>query len=66
MVKLPHLCRITHNLQNQETPKRFGVTSIRLQVAISRMTSACSVGLSVNSCGGLSNVADPESSEGLS
>ena len=34
MVKLLHLCRITYDLQNQDTPNRFGVTSICLQVAI--------------------------------
>ena len=34
MVKLLNLCRITNNVQNQDTPNRFGVTSICLQVAI--------------------------------
>ena len=34
MAKLLHLCRRTYSLQSQDTPNRFGVTSICLQVAI--------------------------------
>ena len=34
MVKLPHLFRITYNLQNQDSPNRFGVMNIRFQVAV--------------------------------